>query len=103
MSGNKLNENENNSKFKSQKKSVNKSNKFESSIKKHHNNIGGNGPIALNGVSRTSMDAYCTSLVHLEVSQKSNLRNFGESPKVALVDSSGTQQPRSLKTSPNSR
>lgn len=68
MSGNKLNENENNSKFKSQKKSVNKSNKFASSIKKHHNNIGGNGPIALNGVSRTSMDAYCTSLVHLEVS-----------------------------------
>ena len=68
MSGNKLNENENNSKFKSHKKSVNKSNKFASSIKKHHNNIGGNGPIAHNGVSRTSMDAYCTSQVHLEVS-----------------------------------
>ena len=47
---------------------MNKSNKFASSIKKHHNNIGGNGPIALNGVSRTSMDAYCTSQVHLEVS-----------------------------------
>lgn len=67
MSGNKINDNENNSKFKSQKKSVNKSNKFASSIKKNHN-IGGNGPIAHNGVSRTSMDAYCTSQMNLEVS-----------------------------------
>ena len=47
---------------------MNKSNKFASSIKKSHKNIGGNGPIALNGVSRTSMDAYCRSQVHLEVS-----------------------------------
>jgi len=44
---------------------VNKSNKFASSIKKNHNNIGGNGPVALNGVSRTSMDAFCTSHMHL--------------------------------------
>jgi hypothetical protein len=38
-----------------------KSNKFTSSIKKNHNNIGGNGPIAHNGVSRTSMDVYSKS------------------------------------------